>query len=33
LNGLCLTHNGTPDTPVTLQTCNGSSGQFWSIRS
>src|SRR5215831_17402650 len=21
LNGLCLTHNGTPDTPVTLQTC------------
>jgi Ricin-type beta-trefoil lectin domain len=33
LNGLCLTHNGTPDTPVTLQTCNGSSGQLWSIRS
>jgi hypothetical protein len=33
LNGLCLTHNGTPDIPVTLHTCNGSSGQFWSIRS
>lgn len=34
LNGLCLTNNGTPDTPVTLQTCDpANSGQFWSIRS
>jgi hypothetical protein len=34
LNGLCLTHSGSPDTPVTLQTCDPSnSGQFWSIRS
>ena len=32
-NGLCLTQNGTPDAPVTLQTCNRSSGQFWFIRS
>lgn len=34
LNGLCLTRNGTPDTPVTLQTCDPSNpGQFWSLRS
>jgi hypothetical protein len=34
LNGLCLTHNGTPDMPVTLQTCDpANSGQFWAIRS
>jgi hypothetical protein len=33
LNGMCLTHNGTPDTPVTLQTCDpANSGQFWAIR-
>jgi len=33
LNGLCLDGNGPPATQATLQKCNGTPAQTWSIRS